>query len=70
MLEEYDTNRRRVATEYVQADSHANWLALREPDPARRAELQADLAATAADPHRHHDKVARSAMLDAIRTSL
>lgn len=70
VLEEYDTNRRRVATEYVQADSHANWLALREPDPARRAELQADLAATAADPHRHHDKVARSAMLDAIRTSL
>jgi hypothetical protein len=59
-----------VAREYVQADSHANWLALREPDPATRAELQADLAADAADPERHRARVARSAMLDAIRSSL
>lgn len=70
VLDEYDLNRRRVATDHVQRDSHANWLALREPDPLRRAELQRDLAATAADPYRHRDKVARSAMLDAVRSSL
>lgn len=70
ILDDYDSLRRRVATEYVQADSHANWLALRESDPQRRAELQAELAATAEDPELHRGKVARSAMLDAIRTSL
>lgn len=70
LLDEYDENRRRVATDYVQADSHANWLALREPDPQRRAELQAELRATAEDPDSHRAKVQRSAMIDAIRSSL
>ena len=70
VLDEYDENRRRVATEYVQADSHANWLALREPDPVKRAELQADLRATAADPERHRARVERSAMIDATRAAL
>ena len=58
VLDEYDVNRRRVATEYVQTDSHANWLALREPDPSRRAALQDELRATAADPELHRAKVA------------
>jgi len=70
VLDQYDENRRRVAHEYVQADSHANWLALREADPQKRAELQADLRDTAADPVRHRAKVERSAMIDAIRSSL
>ncbi|MFM7063837.1 MAG: FAD-dependent oxidoreductase [Actinomycetes bacterium] len=70
VLDEYDERRRRVATEYVQADSHANWLVLREADPKRRAELQADLRAAAADPERHRERVRRSAMLDAVRNSL
>jgi 2-polyprenyl-6-methoxyphenol hydroxylase-like FAD-dependent oxidoreductase len=70
LLDEYDENRRRVATEYVQADSHANWLALREPDPQRRAELQAELRATARDPDAHRARVRRSAMIDAVRSSL
>lgn len=70
LLDEYDVNRRRVATDFVQADSHANWLALREPDAQRREELQAELRATAADPAAHRAKVQRSAMIDAIRTSL
>ncbi len=70
VLDEYDENRRRVATDYVQADSHANWLALREPDPDRRAALQEELRATAADPDLHRAKVQRSAMIDAIRANL
>lgn len=70
LLDEYDVNRRKVATDFVQTDSHANWLALREPDPARREELQAEMRATAADPEAHRAKVQRSAMIDAIRTSL
>ncbi len=70
LLDDYDTNRRRVATGYVQADSHANWLVLREPDPARRAALQEELRAVAADPVRHAERMRRSAMLDAVRDSL
>lgn len=70
VLDEYDERRRRVATEYVQADSHANWLALRERDPQRRADLQAELRAIAADPVRHRERMLRTAMLDAVRDSL
>ena len=70
LLDEYDVLRREVATEYVQADSHANWLVLREPDPVRRAELQADLRAITADPVRHRERMMRTAMLDAVRTHL
>ena len=55
---------------YVQTDSHANWLVLREPDPDRRAELQADLRAIAADPVRHRERMQRTAMLDAVRDNL
>ena len=70
LLDEYDANRRRVAVDYVQADAHANWLALREADPERRAALQADLRAVAADPVRHRERMQRTAMLDAVRGSL
>lgn len=70
LLDEWDELRRRVATEFVQADSHANWLVLREPDPVRRAELQAELRSVAADPVRHAERMRRTAMLDAVRSSL
>ena len=70
LLDEYDLRRRRVATEFVQADSHANWLVLREPDPGLRAEMQADLMAIAGDPERHAERMRRTAMLDAVRSSL
>ena len=70
ILDEYDVNRRRVATEFVQADAHANWLVLRETDDVRRAELQAELRAIRADPVRHRERMARTAMLDAVRNSL
>jgi len=70
LLDEYARLRREVAVGLVQADSHANWLVLREPDPVRRAELQADLVAVAADPVRHADRMRRSAMLDAVAAGL
>lgn len=69
-LDEFDALRRRVAIEYVQADSHANWLVLREADPEKRAGLHADLRAAAADPTRHLERSRRTAMLDAVRSSL
>ncbi len=70
LLDEYADLRREVAVGLVQADSHANWLVLREPDPVRRAELQADLVAVAADPVRHAERMRRSAMLDAVAAGL
>ncbi len=70
LLDEYAQLRRDVAVGLVQADSHANWLVLREPDPVRRAELRAELVEVAADPVRHAERMRRSAMLDAVRDGL
>jgi 2-polyprenyl-6-methoxyphenol hydroxylase-like FAD-dependent oxidoreductase len=69
-LDDYDRLRRRVATEYVQADSHANWLVLREPDPMKRAGMQAELREIAADPELHRARMRRTAMIDAVRDHL
>ncbi len=70
LLDEYDRRRRQVAVSYVQADSHANWLALREPDDAERRALQDELAAIAADPVRHAARMRRTAMIDSIADGL
>ncbi len=70
LLDEYARLRREVAVGLVQADSHANWLVLREPDPVRRAELRAELVAVSADPARHAERMRRSAMLDAVAAGL
>ncbi len=70
VLDEYDRNRRRVAIEFVGADSHRNWQVLREPDPQERARYQAELKAEAADPVRARERLLRAAMLDAVRESL
>jgi 2-polyprenyl-6-methoxyphenol hydroxylase-like FAD-dependent oxidoreductase len=67
---DYERIRREVAVGFVQADSHANWQVLREPDPEVREEMQRDLRACAADPSRHHDRMRRAAMLDAVRNNL
>jgi len=69
-LAAFAERRKKVAVEYVQADSHANWLALREADPVKRGALHADLRAIAADPGRHKERARRTAMLDAVRASL
>lgn len=70
VLDEYDRNRRRVAIEFVGADSHKNWQVLREPDPVERERYQAELKAEAADPVRARQRLLRTAMLDAVRESL
>jgi 2-polyprenyl-6-methoxyphenol hydroxylase-like FAD-dependent oxidoreductase len=69
-LDEYNRIRREVAVGFVQADSHANWQVLREPNPEVREEMQRDLRACAADPLRHRDRMRRAAMLDAVRNNL
>jgi 2-polyprenyl-6-methoxyphenol hydroxylase-like FAD-dependent oxidoreductase len=69
-LAEYDAKRRAIAIEYVGADTHKNWQVLREPDPAKRAEFQSELRATAADPARTRTYLLRTSMLDAVRNSL
>jgi 2-polyprenyl-6-methoxyphenol hydroxylase-like FAD-dependent oxidoreductase len=69
-LDEYATKRRRVALEYVGADTHRNWQVLREPDPKKRAEFQAELKAVAADPVRSREHLLRTSMLDAVRNSM
>jgi 3-(3-hydroxy-phenyl)propionate hydroxylase len=70
VLDEYAQIRHDVATGLVQADSHANWLVLREPDDVRRAEMQRELREAAADPEKHAARMRRSAMLDAVRSGL
>ncbi len=70
VLDEYDRNRRRVAIEFVGADSHKNWQVLREPDQQARERYQAELKAEAADPVRARERLLRAAMLDAVRESL
>jgi len=69
-LDVYDERRRRVATEFVQADSHANWLVLREPDPKKRSEMQTEMRAAMSDPELHRARMMRTAMLDAVRSAL
>ena len=70
LLDEFDQLRRSVARDFVQADSHANWQALRERDPVVRQRLQRELAAEAADPIRRRQRARRSAMLDSVRSHL
>lgn len=70
VLDEYAQLRREVAVEHVQADSHANWLVLREPDPDTRATYQRELQEIAADPVRHAERMRRSAMLESVRNHL
>lgn len=70
LLDDYNRLRREVAVGFVQADSHANWLALREPDPERRSALRSELAAIAADEEQHRARMRRTAMLDAVRSHL
>jgi 2-polyprenyl-6-methoxyphenol hydroxylase-like FAD-dependent oxidoreductase len=69
-LQEYERLRHDVAVGFVQADSHANWQVLREPNPQVREAMQTDLRACAADPLRHRDRMRRAAMLDAVRNNL
>jgi 3-(3-hydroxy-phenyl)propionate hydroxylase len=59
--------RRRVALEYVQADTHRNTERLKEVDPARRRATQAELRAIASDPERARAWMRRVTLLESVR---
>jgi 3-(3-hydroxy-phenyl)propionate hydroxylase len=66
-LERYDTQRRGVCLEYVQAQSIQNKKDLEATEPAARAEFLARMRATAADPARARDYLQRASMLASLK---
>ena len=67
LLDRYDRQRRTVAVEAVQQQTHRNQQILRERDPAtRKASLDA-LRKTAADPALARDYMLKSSMIDGLR---
>jgi 3-(3-hydroxy-phenyl)propionate hydroxylase len=64
----YAEHRRRVALDYVQADTHRNTLMLSEQDEAARRRNRDQMAATAADPARAREWLLRASMIAALRS--
>jgi 3-(3-hydroxy-phenyl)propionate hydroxylase len=67
ILDLYDRFRRPLNVEYVQQQTIANKKRLEEKDPARRAENNAFLRATAADPVAHRAYLLRASLLESVR---
>jgi len=67
ILDLYDRVRRPLNVEYVQQQTIANKKRLEEKDPARRAENNAFLRATAADPAAHRAYLLRASLLESVR---
>lgn len=63
----YDSVRRRIAVEYVQADTHRNTERLKETDAARRRASHEEMRATAADPARARAYMRRVSLLESVR---
>jgi 2-polyprenyl-6-methoxyphenol hydroxylase-like FAD-dependent oxidoreductase len=66
-LTAYDSVRRRIAVEYVQADTHRNTERLKEADAARRRASHEEMRATAADPARARAYMRRVSLLESVR---
>ncbi|MQA97673.1 MAG: NAD(P)-binding protein [Streptosporangiales bacterium] len=66
-LDAFEARRRRVALEYVQADTQRNTDRLRETDPAVRRRNHDDLRAIAADPDRARAWLRRVSLLESVR---
>jgi 3-(3-hydroxy-phenyl)propionate hydroxylase len=66
-LDHYDRSRRPLNVEYVQQQTIANKKRLEEKDPAVRAENNAFLRRTAADPVAHRAYLLRASLLDSVR---
>jgi len=69
LLDQYDRQRRDVAERYLQAQTIANKQTLEETDPAKRAERQAEMRATAADPDKARRYLLRTAMIEGLRAA-
>ena len=70
LLDEYATIRRRIALEIVDRATRANKERVEERDPARRAIIQAEQAAIAADPVKARDYMMRATLLTSAREAL
>ncbi|GLW06424.1 pentachlorophenol monooxygenase [Microtetraspora sp. NBRC 13810] len=66
-LDTFAEIRRRVAVEYVQADTRRNTERLNETDEERRAANRAEMRATAADPERARAWLRRASLLESVR---
>lgn len=66
-LDTFARYRRRIALEYVQADTERNTNRMRETDPAVRRANQRELAELAADPDRARAWLRRVSLLESVR---
>ncbi|MQA10393.1 MAG: FAD-dependent monooxygenase [Pseudonocardiaceae bacterium] len=66
-LDTFAEIRRRVAVEYVQADTQRNTERLKEADEARRKATHEQMRAIAADPDRARDYMRRVSLLESVR---
>jgi 3-(3-hydroxy-phenyl)propionate hydroxylase len=66
-LATYSAVRRRVAVEYVQADTHRNTERLKETDDARRRAAHEEMRAIAADPGRARSYMRRVSLLESVQ---
>ncbi|WP_395109041.1 FAD-dependent oxidoreductase [Actinomadura sp. SCN-SB] len=66
-LDAYDTVRRRIAIEYVQADTQRNTERLKETDESARRATHEEMRATAADPERARAYMRRVSLLESVR---
>src|SRR6516164_4715320 len=67
ILDLYDKFRRPLNVEYVQQQTIANKKRLEEKDPALRAQSNAALRRTAADPPAHRAYLLRASLIDSVR---
>jgi 3-(3-hydroxy-phenyl)propionate hydroxylase len=69
LLDRYTRRRRPVAEREIIAQADRNRARMRETDPARRAEMLADLQRIAADPARAREHLLRSSMIAGLRSA-
>lgn len=67
-LVDYDAVRRRVAIEFVQADTERNTKRLAERDPEQRRRTNDEMRAIASDPERARAWLRRVTLLESVRT--
>jgi 3-(3-hydroxy-phenyl)propionate hydroxylase len=67
LLDRYTRQRRPVAEQEILSQAHRNRTRMQERDPARRAEILAELQRTAADPAAAKAYVMRSSMIEGLR---
>ncbi|WP_439598588.1 FAD-dependent oxidoreductase [Falsiroseomonas sp.] len=69
LLDRYTRRRQPIAAQEIIAQADRNRARMRETDPAKRAELLANLQATAADPVKAREHLLRSSMISGLRAA-